>query len=150
MYVLTCQSCSRYANGQDGGVGQEFTGEPLFGCSQCSAKIAQFVVNLTSSPYGLSDFFAEQIAVSVTQPVYEIFHCRFLQAEYPSKRRVRYIFPLRSEATTQDIKDAPSSALFTLVAQSAQGSLDYCRRPAHVENSFWRPVVRFPLWNRQV
>ena len=53
--------------------------DALFRCSQGRAKIAQFVVNLISLPYGLGDFFAEQIAVSVTQPVYEIFHCRFLK-----------------------------------------------------------------------
>ena len=114
------------------------------------AEIAQFVVDLVSSSYGLGDFFAEQTAVTVAQPVYEIFHCRFLKAEYPGKCRVRYILPFCGEAITQDIKDAASAALFTLVAQSAQRSLDHCRRPAHVENSFWRPVVRFLLRNRQV
>src|SRR5262245_44017879 len=46
--------------------------------SQGRAEIAQFVVDLLSFPYGLGDFFAEQTAVTVTQPVYEIFHCRFL------------------------------------------------------------------------
>jgi len=114
------------------------------------AEIAQFVVDLVSSSYGLGDFFAEQTAVTVAQPVYEIFHCRFLKAEYPGKCRVRYILPFCGEAITQDIKDAASAALFTLVAQSAQRSLDHCCRPAHVENSFWRPVVRFLLRNRQV
>src|SRR6202035_5291706 len=138
------------ANGRDRRVSEDFAEEALFRCSQGCTEIAQFVVNLIGFPYGLGDFFAEQIAVSVTQPVYEIFYCRFLKAEYPGKSRVRYIFSLRSETTTQDIKDTPSTALFALIAQSAQGPLDHCRRPAHVENSFWRPIVRFPLWNRQV
>ena len=50
----------------DGRVSEEFAGEALFRCSQGRAEIAQFVVNLISFPYGLSDFFAEQVAVSVT------------------------------------------------------------------------------------
>src|ERR1043166_7213731 len=50
-------------------VNEEFAGEALFRCSQGRAKIAQFVVNLICFSYGLGDFFAEQIAVSITQPV---------------------------------------------------------------------------------
>src|ERR1043166_2487878 len=128
----------------------EFARKALLRGSQGRAEIAQFVVDLLSFTYGFGDFFAEQPAVTVTQPVYEIFHCRFLKTEYPGKCCIRYILPLRSEAITQDIKDAASAALFTLVAQSAQRALDHCRRPAPVENFLWRPVVRFPLRNRKV
>src|SRR2546430_13996789 len=92
-------------------------GEALFRGSQGRAEIAQFVVDLRNFPYGLGDFFAKQTALTTTQPVDKIFHCRFLKGEYPGKCSVRYILPLRSEATTQNIKDAPSSAFFTLVAQ---------------------------------
>src|ERR1700686_2358866 len=103
LYVLGSHFFSRCANEQGGGVN-----EALSRGSQGRAEIAQFVVDLLRFTYGLGDFVAEQTAITVTQPVYEIFHCRFLNAECPGKCRVRYIFPLRSETTTQDIKDAPS------------------------------------------
>src|SRR2546429_8108288 len=76
----------------------QLAAKALFRGSQGRAEIAQFVVDLVSSSYGLGDFFAEQTAVTTTQPVHEIFHCRFLKAEYPGKCRVRYILPLRREA----------------------------------------------------
>src|SRR5205085_147492 len=126
---------------------ERLAGKALFRGSQGRAKIAQFVIDLLGFPYGLGDFFAEQIAVTVAQAVYETFHSCFLEAEYPGKCCVRYIFPLRRETTAQDIKDASPAALFTLIAQLPQRALHHCRRPAHVENSFWRPFVRFLLRN---
>jgi hypothetical protein len=73
-----------------------------------------------------------------------------MDAEYSGKCCIRYVFPVRTETSAQDIKDASSAALFTLVAQSPQRALDHCRSPSDIENSFWRPVVRFLAWDRQV
>src|SRR4029450_11397518 len=98
--------------------------------------------------HGFSDFFTEQSAITLTQPVHKTFHCRFTKPEYFSKCCIRYVLTLGRETTTQDIEDASSAALFALVAQPPQGALNHRRRPAHIKNSFRRPVVRFLLWNR--
>ena len=44
-------------------------GKTLLRGGQGRAEIAQFVVDLVSFSNGLGDFFAEQIAITVTQPV---------------------------------------------------------------------------------
>src|SRR5512135_2109139 len=100
------------------------------------------------SAHGFSDFFTEQIAITLAQPVHKTFHRRFLKAECSGKCCIRYVFPFGSETSAQDIKDASSAALFTLVAQPPQRALNHRRSPAHIENPFWRPLVRFLLWNR--
>src|SRR5204863_7803363 len=119
----------------------------LFCRAQRRAEIAEFVVNLTGSFNGLSNFFAEQRAIAFAQPVYKTFHRCLLQAERFRELSVGNIFSLRCEAGVQHIKHPSTTALFTFVAQSPQRALDHCRRPAHIENSFRRPIFRLLLWN---
>ena len=88
----------------------------LFRSAYRRTEITQFVVDLIFSAYGSGNFFVEQSAITLTQPVHEIFHCRFLDSEHPGKCCIRHVLPFRSETTTQDLKHSSSSVLFTLVA----------------------------------
>ena len=90
----------------------------LFRGTQRCAEIAQLVIDLIGSPDSLSDFFAEQSAITITHSMHKRFHCRLAKPEYSGKCCVRYILPLRSETTAQHIKDPSSAALLTFVAQS--------------------------------
>src|SRR5206468_12249145 len=67
----------------------------LFCRAQRGAEIAEFVVNLTRSFDGLSNFFAEQCAIAFAQPVYKTFHRCLLQAERFRELSVGNIFSLR-------------------------------------------------------
>ena len=57
----------------------------LFRGAKCRAEIAQFVVDLVGSADGFSNFFAQQSSITFTQPVHEIFYCRFLKVENSGK-----------------------------------------------------------------
>src|SRR4029077_170835 len=55
----------------------------------------------------------EQIAITVTQPVHEAFHCRFLKAEYPGKCcvTIRLCAPQRFSHSSPNCRNARSPPL---------------------------------------
>ena len=119
----------------------------LFRSAYRRTEITQLVVDLIFSAYGSGNFFVEQSAITLTQPVHQIFHCRFLKAKDFRKICVRYLFPIGSKVTAKDIKNASSAVFFAFVAQSPQRALDHCFSPAYIENSFRRPIARFLFGN---
>jgi hypothetical protein len=51
-------------------------------CSQHSDQVPQFVVNIARSQYGVGDFLAQNLAVSLPQSVRRLSHRALCHAEF--------------------------------------------------------------------
>ena len=100
-----------------------------------------FVVHLSRIVYGVSNFIAQNPAVTLPQIVQLFFYRRFCDTQGSSEIGIRNVGALRGQLSAQGLEKPQSSLAFAFLPQTPQGMVHDRRRPAQIEGSLRRQGV---------